>query len=171
MGAYLLAMALVALLDRTARLLHRLIGLGVIVGLIGFAVFQVRRHEFWFPAIALAALLANRLGGLFSAGLGNEDARMWMLMDGIFGLALYVIAIGPTFYLPVPAFGAGHGALPAEHARWCAMPADFVADFFETPVKGDWCAEPHRALAGGALYFLASALRDAWRGRLRAARR
>jgi hypothetical protein len=167
-GAYLIAMALIAIFDRTAKILHRVIGVGIILGLVGFAAFQVWRYQFWWPAVGLAVLLGNRLLGFFAGGTRNDDARMWMLMDAIFGLGLYMVAVGPTFYFPVPAFGADLGPLPPEHARWCAVPADFVADFFDKPVTGDWCAEPHRALAGGALYFLASALRDSWRARLRA---
>jgi hypothetical protein len=170
LGAYLIAMALVVMLDPTAKPLHRVTGAGIIVALIGFAAVQVIRHQFWWPAVALAALLSNRVAGVVTAGLANEDARMQMLVDALMALGLYVFTIGPTFYLPVPGWSATVGPLPPEHARWCAVPGDFVADFFDQPVSGDWCAQPHRALAGGALYFLASGLRDSWRARRRSRR-
>jgi hypothetical protein len=102
-----------------------------------------------------------------TGGLATEDARMRLLVDALMGLLLYVFATAPTFYLPVPPFGGDLGPLPLEHARWCAVPGDFVADFFEEPVTGDWCAQPHRARAAGALYFLGSALIDARRARRR----
>jgi hypothetical protein len=167
LGAFLVAMALVLMLDPTAKLRDRALGGAIIVVLVALAAFQVTRHQFWWPAIALAVLLGNRLLGLVTGGLATEDARMRLLVDALMGLLLYVFATAPTFYLPVPALGGELGPLPPEHAHWCAVPGDFVADFFEKPATGDWCAEPHRALAGGALYFLASALLDARRTRRR----
>jgi len=166
-GAFLVAMALVLVLDPTARLRDRALGAAIVVILVVLAAFQVTRHQFWWPAIALAVLLGNRLVGLATGGLATEDARIRLLADALMGLLLYVFATAPTFYLPVPALGGELGPLPQEHARWCAVPGDFVADFFEKPETGDWCAEPHRALAGGALYFLGSALLDARRARRR----
>jgi hypothetical protein len=168
MGAWLFAISLMAMLDRDSKFLHRLVGAGFILMMIGFVGFQVIRYSFVWPAVALAVLFGNRLLGFISGGFASSDTRGWAAIEAIFALALYVFAVGPTFYLPVPAFGGELGPLPPEHARWCAKPAEFVADFFETPVKGDWCVEPHRALAGGALYFLASAVRDSWVARLRA---
>jgi hypothetical protein len=137
----------------------------LIVVPVAFAGIQVVRHAFWWPAIALAGLIANRVAGLVSGRLATDDARVALMADALIGLLLYLFAVGPTFYLPVPAFGAELGPLPPEHARWCAFPGQFVSDFFEREPAGDWCAEPHRAMAGGALYFLVSACRDARRTR------
>jgi len=166
-GAFLVAMALVLVLDPTARLRDRAMGVAIVVILVLLATFQVTRHQFWWPAIALAVLLGNRLVGLVTGGLATEDTRMRLVVDALMGLLLYVVATAPTFFFPVPALGGDLGPLPPEHARWCAVPGDFVADFFEEPVTGDWCAEPHRAMAAGALYFLGSALIDARRARRR----
>lgn len=133
LGAFLIAMGLVAALDPVAKLKNRLAGAALIVVPVAFAGIQVVRHAFWWPAIALAGLIANRVAGLVIRPLGG--------------------------------LRRGARPLPPEHARWCAFPGQFVSDFFEREPAGDWCAEPHRALAGGALYFLVSAYRDARRTR------
>jgi len=164
-GAYLISIAHLALADRTGGARGRFTGLAILVGVLAFVTFQVVRHRFWWPATVLAALLANRLAGILTGALASEDARLALLRDAVFGVGIYVLAIGPTFYFPVPTPGTALGPLPPEHAHWCGLPADLVADFFDHPVSGSWCAEPHRALAGGALYFLASALRGARRAR------
>jgi hypothetical protein len=165
LGAYLVSIAHIAILDRTAEMKTRLAGVAIVVVLVGFAIVQIQRYEFWWPAAALAVLLANRLAGVLTGALQTEDARMALFVGALWSIGLYVVAVGPTFYFPVPAPGAALGPLPPEHARWCALPADLVSDFFDHPVEGSWCAEPRRALAGGALYFLISALRGAHRAR------
>lgn len=165
LAAYLVSMAHLAIMDRTAELKVRVAGTAIVLLLIAFAIVEIQRYRFWWPAAVLAVLLANRIAGVFTGTLKSEDARVALLVDGLWGLGLYVVAIGPTFYLPVPTPGTALGPLPPEHGRWCALPADFVVDFFDHPVAGSWCAEPHRALAGGALYFLVSALRGTRRAR------
>jgi hypothetical protein len=171
LGAYLLAMALVVLQDRTAELRVRLAGGAIVLGLIAFVVVQVVRYDFWWPAVVLAGLLANRLWGLVSGALATEEARMQLFVDALLAVGLYIVAIAPTLYFDVPSPGAGAGPLPPMHARWCAVAADLVERLLEKTPAGSWCAEPHRALAGGALYFLASAFRDARRIRKASTRR
>lgn len=165
LGAYLVSIAQLAIMDRTAETKARFAGVAIVVVLVAFVIVQIQRYQFWWPAAALAALIANRVAGVFTGALKTEDARLALFADALWSIGLYVIAVGPTFYLPVPTPGAALGPLPPEHARWCALPADLVSDFFDHPVEGSWCAEPHRALAGGALYFLISALRGARRAR------
>lgn len=159
-GAFLTTIALFAAFDGSAEPNVRLAGVVITAGFVVFIVIEVLRYDFWWPALALGGLIANRVVGLLTGGLGSEDAKMNVLRDTIWSLVLYLFAIAPTFYIAVPMHGAAGVPLPAEHARWCALPGDLVVDFFEHQPAGDWCAEPHRALAGGALYFLAAAFRD-----------
>jgi hypothetical protein len=171
LGAYLISIAHLAIMDPKAEWKVRLAGLVIGVLLVGFVVVQVQRYHFWWPAAALAALVGNRLAGVLSGALTSEDARLALFADALWGVGVYVLAVGPTFYFPVPTPGTALGPLSPEHARWCALPADWVADFFDQPVAATWCAEPHRALAGGALYFLVSAFRGERRARKAAAGR
>ena len=143
----------------------RLAGVVITAGFVAFVVIEVVRYDFWWPALALGGLIANRVVGLLTGGLASEDAKMNVLRDTIWSLVLYLFAVAPTFYIAVPMLGAAAAPLSAEHARWCVLPGDLVADFFDQQLAGDWCAEPHRALAGGALYFLAAAFRDMRRAR------
>lgn len=165
LAAYLIAMVILALTDRDASLGVRAAAIGLILLLVGVAAAEILRFRFWWPMVVLAGLLANRLSGLASGRLARDDAKRETLLDALWTLALYAVAIAPTFYFAIPTFGAGPAALPPEHARWCAMPADLVYEFFEAELAGNWCEEPHRALAGGALYFFASAFRDRWLAR------
>ncbi len=165
LAAYLIAMVILALTDRDASLGVRAAAVGLILLLVAVAAAEVLRYRFWWPVVVLAGLLVNRLGGLLSDRLSGDDAKRETLLDALWTLALYAVAIAPTFYFAVPTFGAGAPALPPEHARWCAMPADLVYEFFEAELAGNWCDEPHRALAGGALYFFASAFRGLRRAR------
>ncbi len=164
-GAFLATIALFAAFDGSAEPNVRLAGAVITAGLLLFVVIEVVRFDFWWPALALGGLIANRITGLVTGAVASEDANLNVLRDTTWSLVLYVFAIAPSFYVDVPNPGAVAAPLPAEHARWCALPGDLVADFFDHEVTGDWCAEPHRALAGGALYFLASALRDIRRAR------
>ena len=164
-GAFLVTIALFAAFDGTAQPNVRLAGVVITAGFVAFVVIEVVRYDFWWPALALGGLIANRVVGLLTGGLASEDAKMNVLRDTIWSLVLYLFAVAPTFYIAVPMLGAAAAPLSAEHARWCVLPGDLVADFFDQQLAGDWCAEPHRALAGGALYFLAAAFRDMRRAR------
>jgi hypothetical protein len=159
-----LSLALLALLGRDGGWRARVLGAALILAMVGFVTVQVVRHAFWWPAVALAGLLANRLAGLLSRQLASEDARLALFNDALWGVGIYLFAIAPTFYFPVPSLSAA-AALPPEHLRWCGLPADLVESFFKEPLTGSWCTEPYRALAGGALYFLVNAFRGARRAR------
>jgi hypothetical protein len=169
LGAYVISIAHLAIMDRRKEWKVRILGPAIIMVLVVFAALQIQRYQFWWPAVALTALIANRLAGVLSGTLASEEARLALFADALMGIGIYVLAVGPTFYFPVPTPGVELGPLSPEHARWCALPADWVADFFERPVVATWCAEPHRALAGGALYFLVSAFRGARQARKAAA--
>lgn len=165
LGAYIISIAHLAMMDRREDWKVRILGPAIIAILVVFVVLQIRRYQFWWPAVALTALIGNRLAGVISGTLASEDARLALFGDALMGIGIYVLAVGPTFYFPVPTPGTAIGALSPEHARWCALPADWVADVFDQPVAATWCAGPHRALAGGALYFLVSAFRGERRAR------
>jgi len=163
LGAYIISIAHLAAMDRRKDWKLRVLGPAILATLVVFVVLQIQRYQFWWPAVALAGLIGNRLAGALSGALASEDARLALFADALMGIGIYVLAVGPTFYFPVPTPGVDLGPLSPEHARWCALPADWVADFFDQPVAATWCSEPHRALAGGALYFLVSAFRGARR--------
>lgn len=169
LGAYVISIAHLAIMDRRKEWKVRILGPAIILVLLVFAALQIQRYQFWWPAVALTGLIGNRLAGVLSGTLASEEARLALFADALMGIGIYVLAVGPTFYFPVPTPGVELGPLSPEHARWCALPADWVADFFERPVVATWCAEPHRALAGGALYFLVSAFRGARQARKAAA--
>jgi hypothetical protein len=76
LGAFLIAMGLVAALDPVAKLKNRLAGAALIVVPVAFAGIQVVRHAFWWPAIALAGLIANRVAGLVSGRLAAFGAEL-----------------------------------------------------------------------------------------------
>jgi hypothetical protein len=164
LGAHAVALSLIIMMSAKASMRDRLFGGLILAGMIGFAATEAWRHHYWWPATALGLLLANRLASLFTGRLATEEVRMQLMYDGLMALGVYVLAIGITFYVAIPSPGGPLGALPPEHARWCAVPADLVRRFFESRPSGSWCAEPVRALAGGGLYFFASAVRTFRRG-------
>lgn len=135
----------------------------VALGLVGVAwtLSEGVQRGMWWPALIVAGLIANRVGGLVTGALRAEDAKMRQLVETLGGFLAYVVAVGGSLAIAVPAFGAVP-ALPAEHARWCALPGELAADAFETTFAASWCREPHRALAAGAVYYLIAVWRD-WR--------
>lgn len=105
---------------------------------VGFALaFQT-----WWPLVSFWVLTINRsLGILFDTTTSGRQALH--IRKGWAAVTMsYLLAVGATTVLPVPAFGIDRAVVAAA----------------ELPSSGLWVSEPYRVVAAGFLHFLLSGL-------------
>jgi hypothetical protein len=124
------------------------------------AYFALRWH-LWWPVAAYGVLLWNRVR---LARAGREGTRH--LRAPLREIVLYGAAAAASMWLSIPALGASdvHFRI-ADYPGWCHAPQVLLPDeLLRDPRVVSWCAEPHRALAAGSLYYAAIGLLTLWRG-------
>jgi len=136
-------------------------GVLVLVLLATIVVKEFLNYGFWWPLVAFAGLLFNRLQRLLRGQVADLEVRVTLRVAAIWSLVAYLGAALASRFLP--ALGAGLDvAAIAEHARWCGAPNELAWFLFgngkEPPKPWMWCVAPHRALACGFLYFTATAV-------------
>jgi hypothetical protein len=125
-----------------------------VIGLVSICalppIFFAVRWHLWWPIPTYALLLWNRFR---LAHMGAEGARKLriplreMVTYGAAGLA--------SLWLAIPVLGASAAEFRiADYPGWCNGPEFFIPDDIRNlrPVV-TWCAEPHRALAAGVIYY------------------
>ena len=113
------------------------------------------RWHLWWPVVAYGALLLNRVRG---ARAGRDGARR--IRAPLRELVFYGVAAAASVWLSIPALGAAdvHFRI-ADYPGWCHAPEWLLPDeLFENKRVVSWCAEPHRALAAGSLYYALTGL-------------
>ncbi len=134
----------------------------MVLGLLAtIVVKEFLNYGFWWPLVAFAGLLFNRLQSLLKGRLADVEVRVTLRVAAIWSLVAYLGAALASRFLP--ALGAGLDvAAINEHARWCGAPNELTWFLFgsgkEPPKPWMWCVTPHRALACGFLYFTATAV-------------
>lgn len=122
--------------------------------------FALRWH-LWWPVVAYGALLWNRLR---LARAGREGARH--LRAPLREIVLYGAAAAASVWLAIPALGAAatHFRI-ADYPGWCHAPEWLLPrELMRSERVVTWCAEPHRALAAGSLYYALTGLLPLLRG-------
>jgi hypothetical protein len=123
-------------------------------------VFAIR-WRVWWPIGAYAGLLWNRLR---LARAGGQDARR--MRAPLREIVLYGGAAAASMLLSIPVLGAAASEFHlAEFPGWCHAPELVLPnDILRSQHVVSWCAEPHRALAAGTIYYAATALLTLLRG-------
>lgn len=91
----------------------------------------------WFPIIAVAVLVANRVLGVVFEPHPGPTARRASERRWVRDVVLYLTAAFMTVFLPFPRLG---------------LTEDVVASL-DLPGSGLWISKPHRVMAVGAFYF------------------
>jgi hypothetical protein len=123
-------------------------------------VFAIR-WGVWWPIGAYGGLLWNRLRLARAGAQGTRRIRAPMRE-----LVLYGGAAAASMLLAIPMLGAAASEFRlADFPGWCHAPEFVIPDDL---LRGQhvvtWCAEPHRALAAGALYYAVTGLVTVLRG-------
>lgn len=84
-----------------------------------------------FSAVVIGRVLTTVSGPEMS--MDSQKARSAL------GVVLYIAVVAGTIFLPIPKWG---------------ITADVVADVYPKRGSGIWEQQPHRAIAGAAVYFL-----------------
>jgi hypothetical protein len=124
-------------------------------------VMFAARWRVWWPIGAYGALLWNRLR-LARAGAAGARGLRAPLRE----LVLYAGAAAASMLVAVPAFRAAAADFRiADFPGWCHAPELVIPDDL---LRGEhvvtWCVEPFRALAAGAVYYVATGLLTLLRG-------
>ena len=137
-------------------------GVIVLAALASIVVREFLQYGFWWPLVAFAALLFNRLHSLLKGRFADLEVRVTLRVAALWALVAYLGAALVSRFLPPLGAGLDVAAV-AQHARWCGAPNELVWFLFggsgnEPPKPWMWCVAPHRALACGFLYFTATAV-------------
>jgi hypothetical protein len=111
--------------------------------------FALRWH-LWWPVAAYGALLWNRVRLARGGPEGTKRIRAPLRE-----LVIYGLAATASIWLAVPDLGAADVNFRiADYPGWCQAPQWLLPDeVFQDQRAVSWCAEPHRALAAGSLYY------------------
>jgi hypothetical protein len=102
----------------------------------------------WWPLASFWGLMINRmLGGLLARG--SDDDRMFVMASWAASVFFYVVLAFVTVIAPIPAFGITPQIVAAQQ---------FTGG-------GLWIDEPHRVVAFGVFYFLATGLSELFMSR------
>ncbi len=119
-----------------------LLGLGAFYGL--FAAAFSAAFRAWWPLWTIFLLTLNRLLAVLTGELPEGRERAYVRRSWAVAALLYLVFVLVTTLLPVPRFG-----ITAEVVRAQGLPG-----------SGLWIDAPHRVLAFGFLYFLATGLSE-----------
>lgn len=138
--------------DTSARTRMLQVG-GLGLGYLGFVALFALGYQAWWMVGSFAWLTLAKLAAIHAAGRPSETRRKFAIIGWACGVVVYFIAVLASVFLPLPMLGATAAVRDA---------AGFTG-------SGVWEAEPHRALAGAALYFALMAVQRPWLARAAAA--
>lgn len=124
-------------------------------------VFFALRWHLWWPVVAYAVLLWNRLRQAHAGAAATRQIRVPLRE-----LVLYAGAAAASMWLSIPALGAAAARFRIDdYPGWCHAPEILLPEDLRTGAHFvTWCSEPHRALTAGALYYVLIGLVTLLRG-------
>lgn len=119
-----------------------LLGFGAFYGI--FALGFSLGFQAWWPLWTILLMTLNRMMIVLLGTIPDEQERAYILGGWAVSALCYIVFAMLTVFLPLPRFGI--------------TPAEVVAQ--DLPGSGLWVEQPHRVIAFGFLYFLATGISE-----------